>query len=293
MARAPPERPRAASQGPRPYNRAMDAPTPAQGAVRSAIDRDQPLEPAYRHLAAGAGMTLEEGLDQLAEAIRDATRRRILISFYSDPTPRTANEVADAQGISRPVARTHLEVLRATGYLRHEPRRGRRGKPAHLYTLDTQSPTWIPHPPRQMALLSLLVLQAASLGPERVVPLIEQVGHDYGTAIEEFRLRSQEPPHDLDQALAPLGVLGVGVELTADGRDAHLVLHSPLFREGSPGRPDLVAALHLGIVRALVRDLPLVVELDPAGADEDATRFRVRRRRSSVSRVAALAGATG
>ncbi|HEX8939147.1 MAG TPA: helix-turn-helix domain-containing protein [Candidatus Limnocylindrales bacterium] len=238
--------------------------------------------PAYHALRSAAGLTLEEGFDQLAEAIRDPTRRRILVEFYRDPTPRTASDVAAASGISRAVARTHLEVLRATGYLRQTVRRGRRGKPAHLYALDTDSPHWLPHPPRQMALLALLVLEAASLGPERVLGLVEQVGTDYGAAIQD--LRSDGRDGGVMGALAPLRLLGQALDLEPvdeRAREARLTIAGPLFREAAPARPDLVCHLHLGIVRALLDELPVTVQMDPHDPHpaEDACRFLLRRRR--------------
>ncbi len=224
------------------------------------------VEPAYRTLRSAAGLTLAEGFDQIAEAIRDGTRRRILVDFYRDATPRTAAEVAANQGISRAVARSHLEVLRAVGYLRLTVRRGRRGKPAHLYALDTDPPHWLPHPPRQMALLALLVLQAAALGPDGAIPLIEQVGWDYGSAVQE--LRADRPPADLGGALAPLERLGGRLTLTPIGRGGRrwrLDLGLALFHEAAAGRPDLVCHLQMGLVRSLVVELGLVVELAPDG----------------------------
>jgi predicted ArsR family transcriptional regulator len=224
-------------------------------------------EPAYRALGSTAVMSLEEGLDQLADAIRDPTRRRILISFYGDPAPRTAYQVADEVGISRPVARTHLELLRATGFLRHEPRRGFRGKPAHLYTLATDSSNWMPHPPRQMALLALLVLEAASLGPDQVRRLIEQVGQDYGRAIQAFRREDLRAESSLEEALAPLRLLGERVEIETKDRNSRawrVHLGDLLFGEAAPGRVDLLASLHLGIVRSLIEEAGLTADLEGA-----------------------------
>jgi predicted ArsR family transcriptional regulator len=231
-------------------------------------------EPAYRALGSTAVVSLEEGLDQLADAIRDPTRRRILISFYGDPAPRTAYQVADEVGISRPVARTHLELLRATGFLRHEPRRGFRGKPAHLYTLATDSSNWMPHPPRQMALLALLVLEAASLGPDRVGKLIEQVGQDYGRAIQAFRRDDPEAESSLDRALAPLRLLGERVDIepaARAGQGWRVLVGDLLFGEAAPGRADLLANLHLGIVRSLVEAAGLTAELEGRPAPEAST----------------------
>lgn len=253
--------------------------------------------PAYRifERRSAAGLTLEEGFDQLADAIRDPTRRHILVDFYRDPSPRTASDVADQMEISRPVARAHLEVLRATGFLRAEPRRGRRGKPAHLYALDTSTSRWMPHPPRQMALLSLLVLEAASMPPERIPGLIEQVGYDYGMAIVELR-RPLEPGRDfisdVREAIAPLSVLGVAMRVEDQphgSRVLDLTIHDPVFREACPDRLDLVCRLHVGFVRALVQDIPYQVEVSPVdgGTEDGSCRISVRQR---VSRKAAQAG---
>jgi predicted ArsR family transcriptional regulator len=264
-----------------PYNPGMDKRPPAATGARRTAARMGPAagEPAYRALGGGP-LSVEEGLDQLADAIRDPTRRRILVSFYGDPSPRTAYQVADDVGISRPVARTHLELLRATGFLRHEPRRGFRGKPAHLYSLATDSSRWMPHPPRQMALLALLVLEAASLGPDRVRKLVEQVGQDYGRTIRDFRPAGSGTDRPVEMALAPLRLLGEAVDIEAAGRTRsawHVRLKDLLFAEAAPGRTDLLAALHLGIVRSLVEETGLDVTLDPEPAPEsEAIEFRIK-----------------
>lgn len=243
----------------------MDKTPPIVTGAGRAVPHPSPREPAYRVLGASDPLSLEEGLDQLADAIRDPTRRRILISFYGDPSPRTAYQIADEVGISRPVARTHLELLRATGFLRHEPRRGFRGKPAHLYTLDTDSSTWMPHPPRQMALLALLVLEAASLAPNQVRKLIEQVGQDYGRAIRDFRRTDGDEAVGVATALAPLRLLGERVEVEPSGRSKRawqVRLGDLLFSEAAPGRADLLASLHLGIVRSLIEVAGLTADLE-------------------------------
>lgn len=268
---------------------------PAATSHSSAVPVESgPPGPAYRAFErrSAAGLTLEEGFDQLADAIRDPTRRHILVEFYRDPSPRTASDVADQMEISRPVARAHLEVLRATGFLRAEPRRGRRGKPAHLYALDTSTPRWMPHPPRQMALLSLLVLEAASLPPERIPGLIEQVGFDYGMAIAELR-RPLEPGRDfvsdVTQAIAPLSVLGVALQVDQEAhgsRQVDLTIHDPIFREACPERLDLVCRLHVGIVRALIRDVPYSAEVTPIDGGVEGGMCRVAVRMRPARRVA-------
>lgn len=234
------------------------------GGVARPIDptanQADPASPAYRSLRSRAGLTLDEGFDQLAAAIGDPTRRRIFAALYHDPRPRTAADVAAEQGISRAVARSHLEVLRATGLLQYVRRRGLRGKPAHLYSIDTDSAHWVPHPPRQMGLLAMLILEAASLGPDRIAGLVEQVGEDYGAAI--VSLRSGTPPSTVEDALAPLRRTGEQFTVERlDERASVVAIEGSLFRDASRDRPELICHLHLGILRALLDELPVEVEI--------------------------------
>src|ERR1700746_3268530 len=79
-------------------------------------------------LSAGRGVTTD--LERALGALRDFTRRDILLRFYSDPRPRSVDDVARAAGIHRSVAFDHLERLVVLRYLEVERRRGFPGKPA-------------------------------------------------------------------------------------------------------------------------------------------------------------------
>jgi predicted ArsR family transcriptional regulator len=74
-------------------------------------------------------------MDRALGALRDFTRRDILLRFYAERKARSVDEVARASGIHRSVAFDHLERLVALGYLEVERRRGLPGKPAKIYRL--------------------------------------------------------------------------------------------------------------------------------------------------------------
>src|SRR5215831_12698865 len=80
------------------------------------------------------GGNLQE-LEQTMAALRDPTRRRILLGFYDNSVDRTIDDVAAGAGVHRTVAFQHLERLAALGYLTTDQRRGLRGKPAKVYRL--------------------------------------------------------------------------------------------------------------------------------------------------------------
>jgi len=92
-------------------------------------------------------------LERTIEALRQPTRRRILLEFQADPRARTVDEVSISAGVHRTVAFNHLERLAGLGFLVSEPRRGRPGKPAKLYR-PRGGALLLSHPPRRFAELA-------------------------------------------------------------------------------------------------------------------------------------------
>src|SRR6202158_2213525 len=92
-------------------------------------------------------------MERALGALRDFTRRDILLRFYADRKARSVDDVAEAAGVHRSVAFDHLERLVALGYLESERRRGFPGKPAKIYRL-TAGPVQISHPMRRYDVLA-------------------------------------------------------------------------------------------------------------------------------------------
>src|SRR6267143_3000587 len=92
-------------------------------------------------------------MERALGALRDFTRRDILLRFYADRKARSVDDVAKAANVHRSVAFEHLERLVALGYLESERRRGLPGKPAKIYRL-TAGPLQISHPMRRYDVLA-------------------------------------------------------------------------------------------------------------------------------------------
>ena len=63
-------------------------------------------------------------MERALGALRDFTRRDILLRFYADGKARSVEEVAREAGVHRSMAVEHLERLVALGYLEVARRRG-------------------------------------------------------------------------------------------------------------------------------------------------------------------------
>src|SRR4029077_17380575 len=102
------------------------------------------LHPTYRLIRAKLGAVATD-MERALGALRDFTRRDILLRFYSDRKPRSVDDVAEFAGIHRSVAFDHLERLVGLGCLESERGRVFPGKPAKIYRL-TAGPLQLSHP---------------------------------------------------------------------------------------------------------------------------------------------------
>src|ERR1700738_1207103 len=98
-------------------------------------------------------------MERALGALRDFTRRDILLRFYADRKPRSVDDVSREAGVHRSVAFEHLERLVALGYLDSQRRRGLIGKPAKIYKL-TGGPVQISHPMRRYDVLAEALAKA-------------------------------------------------------------------------------------------------------------------------------------
>jgi predicted ArsR family transcriptional regulator len=173
-------------------------------------------------------------LERALGALRDFTRRDILLRFYSDPKPRSVDDVARAAGIHRSVAFDHLERLVALGYLEVERRRGLPGKPAKIYRLAA-GPVQISHPMRRYDLL------AEELASVLDVAAITEAGRSFGRRLARPGVTS------VIAALEPMTELGAQYETERAGR---IVCHNCLFAEACRRAPT-ICNFHAGVIEGL------------------------------------------
>lgn len=173
-------------------------------------------------------------MERALGALRDFTRRDILLRFYSDPRPRSVEDVARTSGIHRSVAFDHLERLVALGYLEVARRRGLPGKPAKIYRLAA-GPVQISHPMRRYDLL------AETLASALDVAAIKEAGRAFGRGL------ARPGPSSLPAAIEPMEELGAEYEIEAAGR---IVCHNCLFAEVCRRAPN-ICSFHAGVIEGL------------------------------------------
>jgi predicted ArsR family transcriptional regulator len=182
----------------------------------------------------GRALQAVSDMERALGALRDFTRRDILLRFYSDPRPRSVDDVARTAGIHRSVAFDHLERLVALGYLEVERRRGFPGKPAKIYRLAA-GPVQISHPMRRYDLL------AGSLASALDVEAIIEAGRTFGRGLARPGVGS------LLAAIEPMSELGAEYDIERSGR---IVCNNCLFAEVCRRVPT-ICNFHAGVIEGL------------------------------------------
>lgn len=177
-------------------------------------------------------------MERALGALRDFTRRDILLRFYTDRKPRSVDDVAKVAGIHRSVAFDHLERLVALGYLEVERRRGLPGKPAKIYRLNA-GPVQISHPMRRYDILAEALARPLSESDENAM---RSAGRSMGRSLARPRARSTPTA-----ALEPLVEMGGAYEV---GRDGRIDCTNCLFAEVCRRVPT-VCDFHAGVIEGL------------------------------------------
>lgn len=180
-------------------------------------------------------------MERALGALRDLTRRDILLRFYSDRKPRRVEEVAREAHVHRSVAFEHLERLVTLGYLTSERRHGFPGKPAKVYRL-TAGPVQISHPMRRYDLLAeALAAEFLRLG-DGASTAIKHAGFALGGALARADARS------VSAALEPLIDLGGEYEVGPGGAvDCDNCLFAEVCR-----RNPAICTFHAGTLEGLL-----------------------------------------
>lgn len=192
-------------------------------------------------------------MERALGALRDFTRRDILLRFYAERKPRSVEDVARASDIHRSVAFDHLERLVGLGYLEVERRRGLPGKPAKIYRL-TAGPVQISHPMRRYDVVAEALarfLEGTADGKRAIV----EAGRSLGRSLARSNLTS------LPAALEPLVDMGGDYEI---GRDGYVECKNCLFAEACRRAPG-ICLFHAGIISGLTSSDRQNEEVEPLG----------------------------
>lgn len=203
-------------------------------------------------------------IGSVAGALADSTRRRILVSFLDQPGPRTVDDVAVSVGVHRTVAFTHLERLTGLGLLTKARRRGRVGKPAAVYEAP-QATISLQYPIRQFAILAGLLAGGLRRLGAGGVEAARASGRSFGEGLAAEATRAVGAgarPATPAEALAPMRALGGDYALAGD----RLRARGCLFLEACAEAPEIVCALHAGVIEGVLRQSGITATVDPAGS---------------------------
>ena len=193
-------------------------------------------------------------MERALGALKDFTRRDILLRFYADRKTRSVEDVAREAGVHRSVAFEHLERLVALGYLEVAHRRGLPGKPAKIYKL-TAGPVQISHPMRRYDVVAESLGRALDELGDVGSDAVRRAGRNLG---ESIALRGAKTPM---KALEPM--LEMGAEYEA-GRGGIIECTNCLFAEVCRRAP-VICRFHAGIIEGLVLHTELNVSVKALG----------------------------
>ncbi|HEX5366399.1 MAG TPA: helix-turn-helix domain-containing protein [Acidimicrobiales bacterium] len=211
------------------------------------------------------------------KALGDNTRYAIYLELARSPRPLATAEVAETLDLHPNTVRPHLERMRDVGLLEVETdARGAVGRPHHRYSLANDAPSLGLEPATFPVLARMLLRLAANggLGHDEAVDVgREQGGTDAQSLARALGLDDGEgepavpgdaaggdgePPSRGDPAtcvgglMARLDALGFDPELAGDATEVTVgFAHCP-FRELAESNPEIVCALHQGLVEGIV-----------------------------------------
>jgi predicted ArsR family transcriptional regulator len=213
-------------------------------------------------------------MERALGALRDLTRRDILLRFYADRKARRVEEVAKEAHIHRSVAFEHLERLVTLGYLTSERRHGFPGKPAKVYRL-TAGPVQISHPMRRYDLLAeALATEFLRLG-EGADDAIKHAGLALGAAL------ARPAAGSASAALEPLMELGGEYEIGPSGAiDCANCLFAEVCR-----RTPVICSFHAGVLEGLLDRSTVKGSVEALGhRGPNGCTYRIHRQERSESR---------
>ena len=186
----------------------------------------------------------------ILKALGDNTRYAIYLELARSAVPLSTSDIAESLGLHANTVRPHLERMRDVGLLDvRTDAKGGVGRPQHRYSLASDAPSLGLEPPSYPLLARLLLETAAAAG----------VGADEAAEIGRAQGRDQsaryaDAPSCLEALVRELEVLGFdpAVDGTDDGEIAVIAFTHCPFRELAEAHPELVCALHRGMVEGFV-----------------------------------------
>ena len=184
------------------------------------------------------------------KTLGDNTRYAIYLELARSSKPLATADIADSLALHPNTVRPHLERMRDVGLLEVGTHVSTGvGRPHHVYWLAPDAPTLGLEPPTFPLLARMLVRLAEATGASG--DDAAEVGRAQGAADAADHA---DAPSCLEALVAQLDVLGFDpvVDGTDDGETAVIAFTHCPFRELAEQHPELVCALHRGMVEGFV-----------------------------------------
>ena len=196
-------------------------------------------------------------MERALGALKDFTRRDILLRFYADRKTRTVEDVAREAGVHRSVAFEHLERLVALGYLEVAHRRGLPGKPAKIYKL-TGGPVQISHPMRRYDIVAESLGHAFDELGDVGSRAVKRAGRNFGESISVRGAKTSVA------ALEPMLEMGAEYQIERGGIiDCTNCLFAEVCR-----RAPVICGFHAGLIEGLFLHTEMNISVKALGFRE-------------------------
>lgn len=205
----------------------------------------------------------EEAPFPASAALASPPRRRLFEMLRADGAAEDAHRLASAAGLHVSTVRFHLDVLARAGLVTSwsQPR-GTAGRPRTVYRAVARAE------PRGYQALTGLLAAALADTPQARTARAEQAGLAW--AAELATGTERHPPLGAEAAVrAVTGLftdLGFDPELVGGEGDRQIRLRDCPFRDAARAHPEVVCAVHLGLLRGTLNELgapPTTTTLQP------------------------------
>ena len=195
------------------------------------------------------------------KALGDNTRYAIYLELARAPRPLATAEIAETLDLHPNTVRPHLERMRDVGLLTIETEaRGTVGRPQNLYALTPDAPSLGLEPATfpVLARMLLRVATASGLGRDEVVDAAREQGEsdaEVALAVSPFPdtgSAGSDAGACLDHLVARLDALGFDPAVAVEDELATVAFAHCPYRELAEANPEIVCALHQGLVEGFV-----------------------------------------
>ncbi len=184
----------------------------------------------------------------LLKALGDNTRYAIYLELARSPLPLATAEVAEALDLHVNTVRPHLERMRDVGLLQVDTEtRGTVGRPQHRWSLSPDAPS-LGLEPASWPMMARTLLDAAARGGLDPDDLVD-AGRRQGMA---DAAQWDEGTECLDAFVVEQAKLGFDPTTLEEPERATVAFAHCPFRELAEEHPQLVCALHSGLVDGFV-----------------------------------------